>query len=265
MNAQHVLTTVDRQSHDCEVKAAGKRPSSSLRPPLCPGDHLSRAEFERRYCAHPEIKKAELIEGVVYMPSPVRFEQHGRLHSDIITWLGVYRSETSGIQVGDNTTVLLDYENEVQPDACVRLQAEYGGNSYITENDYVAGPPELIVEIAASSAAYDLHTKKQVYARDGVQEYIAVQVYEQRVDWFALREGVYETLTPEEATGTTAAADATRAGCLKSEGFPGLWLCPAALWEGDIARLLACLQEGLASSEHKTFVAQLRARAESNK
>lgn len=264
MNAQQVLT-VDRQALEQEGKADAKRARTSSTPPLRPGDHLSRAEFERRYSAHPEIKTAELIEGVVYMPSPVRFEQHGRLNSDIITWLGTYRSETPGIQGGDNTTVLLDYENEVQPDAFLRLRAEYGGNSYITENDYIAGPPELIVEVAASSAAYDLHTKKQVYARDGVQEYIAVQVYEQRVDWFALREGVYETLTPEEATGTTADADATRAGCLKSEGFPGLWLCPAALWEGDIAGLLACLREGLASPEHEAFVAQLRVKAESGK
>lgn len=257
MNAQQVLT-VDRQALEQEVKTDAKRPPISSRPPLCPGDHLSRAEFERRYSAHPEIKKAELIEGVVYMPSPVRFEQHGLIHFMLITWLGEYWAGTLGIQGGDNTTVLLDYENEVQPDAFLRLRAEFGGNSYHTKNDYVAGPPELIVEVMASSAAYDLHTKKQVYSRDGVQEYIAIQVYEQRVDWFIRQEGVYEALTPEET------ADETEAGRLKSEVFPGLWLCPAALWERDIAGLLACVREGLASSEHETFVAQLRARAEGN-
>ncbi len=264
MNAQQVLT-VDRQALEQESKADAKRALTSSTPPLRPGDHLSKAEFERRYSAHPEIKKAELIEGVVYMPSPVRFEQHGLIHFMLITWLGGYWASTLGIQGGDNTTVLLDYENEVQPDAFLRLRAECGGNSYITENDYIAGPPELIVEVAASSAAYDLHVKKQVYARDGVQEYIAVQVYEQRVDWFVLREldsasgGVYEALTSGEA------ADTTETRRLKSESFPGLWLCPAALWEGDIAGLLACLREGLASPEHEAFVAQLRARVESSK
>jgi Uma2 family endonuclease len=109
------------------------------------------------------------------------------------------------------------------------------------------GPPELVIEIAASSAAYDLHDKRRVYARNGVQEYLAVQMYEQRVDWFVLREGGYETLTPE--------AD----GVLRSQVFPGLWLQPAALWSGDLAAMLAVLQEGLAAPEHTAFLARLQA------
>src|SRR5687767_3807380 len=67
----------------------------SSKPPLNSGDHLSRAEFERRYQAHPEIKKAELIEGVVYLPSPVRHDQHGHPHFNIITWLGLYCASVS--------------------------------------------------------------------------------------------------------------------------------------------------------------------------
>jgi len=228
------------------------RPRERLRsvpspvPPLNPGDRLSRAEFERRYQAHPEIKKAELIEGVVYMPTPVRFEEHGRPHSNIITWLGVYCAATPGTSVGDNATVRLDFENEVQPDALLRLDPEHGGRSRVTEDDYLEGPPELIVEIASSSAAYDLHVKRRVYARSGVQEYLAVQMYEQRVDWFILREGVYETLTPDEN------------GVLRSEVFPGLWLQPEALWSGDLAAMLEVLQQGLASPEHAAFVERLR-------
>lgn len=220
---------------------------SPMPPPLNAGDRLSRAEFERRYQAHPEIKKAELIEGVVYMPTPVRFEKHGRPHSDMITWLGVYRAATPGLLSGDNATVRLDFENEVQPDALLCLEPERGGCSHVTEDDYLEGPPELIVEIAASSAAYDLHVKRRVYARSGVQEYLAVQMYEQRVDWFVLREGVYETLTPDTDD------------VLRSEVFPGLWLQPAALWSGDLAGMLAVLQEGLASPEHAAFLERLQA------
>ena len=134
----------------------------------------------------------------------------------------------------------------MQPDALLRLEPEHGGRSHVTEDDYLEGPAELIVEIAASSAAYDLHVKRRVYASSGVQEYLAVQMYEQRVDWFILREGVYETLTLEED------------GVLRSEVFPGLWLQPAALWTGDLATMLAVLQEGLASSEHAAFLARLR-------
>jgi len=220
-------------------------PSLKL-PPLHAGDRLSRAEFERRYQAHPEIKKAELIEGVVYMPTPVRFEQHGRPHSDVITWLGVYRAATPGVLAGDNVTVRLDLENEVQPDALLRLEPGVGGRSRVTEDDYLEGPPELIVEIATSSAAYDLYDKKRVYARSGVLEYLVVQMYEQRLDWFILREGVYETLKPDDR------------GVLRSETFPGLWLQPSALWSGDLAAMLAVLHEGLASPEHAAFLVSLQ-------
>ncbi len=216
-------------------------------PPLQSGDHLSRAEFEQRYEAHPEIKKAELIEGVVYVATPVRFEQHGRPHSDVITWLGVYRASTPGVLVGDNATLRVDEENEPQPDAMVRLDPSLGGRSRIDEDDYVVGAPELIVEIAASSAAIDLHKKLKLYRRIEVQEYVAVQIYEQQVDWFVLREGTYEQLEPDEA------------GVLHSRVFPGLWLVPAALLSGDLATVLKVVQEGLASAEYAEFVEQLRA------
>ena len=225
-----------------EKKAA--LPTRDALPPLHPGDRLSRAEFERRYLAQPDLKKAELIEGVVYMPSPIRFAQHSRPHSDIITWLGVYRAATPGTLVGDNATVRLDRENEVQPDALLRLDTNLGGRSRITEDDYLEGPPELIVEIAASSAAYDLHDKKRVYARNGVQEYVAVQVYEQQIDWFALHEDVYVNLAADEN------------GLMRSECFPGLWLSAPAFWAGDLAALLHVLQEGVDSPEHAAYVAR---------
>lgn len=224
------------------------QPISLDRPPLNAGDRLSRAEFERRYHEHPEIKKAELVEGIVYMPSPARFAQHSQPHADIVTWLGLYRSATPGVLVGDNATLRLDYENVVQPDVLVRLEPKSGGRSSVTNDDYLAGPPELVVEIAASSVAYDLGVKRRVYARSGVQEYLAAQAYEQRVDWFVLREGVYETLEP--------GLD----GILRSEVFPGLWLPVDALWTGDLAGMLAVLQQGLASTEHAAFVAQLQER-----
>ncbi len=217
-------------------------------PPLESGDRLSRAEFERRYAAHPEIKKAELIEGVVYVASPVRVEQHGEPDGWMITWLGNYSAATSGVRLAVNTTVRLKRGNEAQPDAFLRLEPGKGGRARVSEDDYLEGPPELIVEIAASSASYDLHAKKRMYQRNGVQEYLAVQVYEQRVDWFMLRESVYETLTPDEN------------GVLRSEVFPGLWLQPAALWAGDLAAMLAVLQQGLNSPEHTAFVEQLKAK-----
>ena len=218
---------------------------SSRTPPLNAGDRLSRAEFERRYQAHPEINKAELIEGVVHMPSPVHFALHSQPHGDIVGWLAYYRAATPGVVIGDNATVRLDYENVVQPDALLRLEPALGGRSQVTEDDYLAGPPELVVEIAASSASYDMYDKRRVYARNGVQEYLVAQAYEHRVDWFVLREGVYEALQPDSE------------GILRSEVFPGLWLPADALWAGDLAAMFAVLQQGLASPEHATYVAKL--------
>ncbi|MEQ8957793.1 MAG: Uma2 family endonuclease, partial [Coleofasciculus sp. C2-GNP5-27] len=118
-------------------------------PPLESGDRLTRIEFERRYQQMPENKKAELIEGVVYVASPVRANRHGKPHAQIIGWLLVYESETPGAYLADNTTVRLDADNEPQPDALLRIEPEVGGNSRITEDDYIEGAPELVVEVAA--------------------------------------------------------------------------------------------------------------------
>ena len=223
------------------VKSAKKRKQNSF-PPLNAGDFLSRSEFERRYLAHPEIKKAELIEGVVYTPSPVHYKKHSQPHFYITTFLGVYLAATPGVLGGNNSTVRLDFENEVQPDALLRLETSLGGQSRISRDDYLEGPPELVVEIAASSPAYDLGVKRRVYARSGAQEYLAAQMYEKRLDWFVLREGVYHTLAPDDK------------GVLKSEAFPGLWLNTAAFWAGNLAEILETLQQGLASAAHKAFV-----------
>ncbi|GAB4409953.1 MAG: Uma2 family endonuclease [Anaerolineae bacterium] len=182
------------------------------------------------------------------MSSPIRYEQHANPHFYIIGWLATYLAATPGVRGGDNATVRLDLENEPQPDALLRLEPALGGQSTITEDDYLEGAPELIVEVAASSASYDLYDKRRAYARNGVREYIVAQTYEQRIDWFVLREGVYEMLQPDEQ------------GLLRSEVFPGLWLQPAALWAGDLATMLAVLQEGLASPEHVAFVEQLKAK-----
>jgi Uma2 family endonuclease len=211
--------------------------------PLENGDKLTRKEFERRYHAMPNIKKAELIEGVVYVASPVRAKKHGKPHSQIMTWLGTYEVGTPGIEVLDNTTVQLDADNEPQPDALLRIEA--GGRSRITEDDYVEGAPELIVEIAASSASYDLHEKLKVYRRNQVQEYLVWRVYDGQFDWFKLDEGEYIQL------------EANSDGITYSQVFPGLWLDKEALLAGDLAKVLVVLQQGLVSQDHQDFVKKL--------
>lgn len=219
--------------------------SGSEVPPLEPGDHLTREEFERRYESMPHLKKAELIEGVVYMPSAVRHRHHGRPHLHLGTWIGVYEAATPGVEGGDNCTARLDLENEPQPDLLLLIDPARGGQARISEEGYVEEAPELVAEIASSSASYDLHSKLEVYRRSRVREYIVWRVAEQEVDWFVLRGDDYEPLPPD--------AD----GLHKSAIFPGLWLDTAALIRGDLARVLAVVQQGTATAEHAEFVARL--------
>ena len=214
-------------------------------PPLESGDRLTRYEFERRYEAMPDIKKAELIEGVVYMASAVRFERHGEPHAAIMAWLGAYWIATPGVRLGDNATVRLDEDNEPQPDALLRI--DVGGQSRISDDDYVEGAPELIVEIAASSASYDLHDKLKVYRRNRVQEYLVWRVYNKEFDWFRLNQGEYILVEPNTD------------GVICSEVFPGLWLAVSDLLEGNLAEVMAILQQGLEAGEHQEFVHKLSA------
>lgn len=216
-------------------------------PPLEAGDHLTRDEFERRYDATPGLKKAELIEGIVYMPPPaVRWDHHGGPHADLMGWLGYYRSLTPGVRAGDNTSIRLDMENEPQPDAVLFIEPGRGGGVRLSEG-YVQGAPELVAEVSASTVSIDLNTKFRVYRRNGVREYLVWRVLERAIDWFALRGGQYVRLVGAED------------GTLRSEVFPGLWLAPDAMLDADLAAVLETVQKGAATGEHAEFVARVRA------
>jgi Uma2 family endonuclease len=215
-------------------------------PPLQNGDHLNRIQFERRYQAMSRLKKAELLEGIVYMASPLHCDSHAKPHAIIITWLGNYCAATPGVEFADNATVRLDTENELQPDVLLWLPERLGGRARLSEDDYLEGAPELIVEIAASSASYDLHQKREVYRRHGVQEYVVWQVYERRVDWFVLTDGEY------------VAQSRDAEGFLHSQRFPGLKLDVAALLRRDLATVLNQLHRGVQTPAHQEFVEQLK-------
>ncbi|NJN89052.1 MAG: Uma2 family endonuclease [Leptolyngbyaceae cyanobacterium SL_5_14] len=219
--------------------------SQNQLPPLQSGDRLTRLEFERRYSAMPHLKKAELIEGIVYMSSPLRFEPHAEPHGDLMIWLGNYKVATPGVRMGDNPTVRLDLDNEPQPDALLMIDAARGGRAFIGADGYVEGSPELVAEVAASSAAIDLGDKKRAYRRNGVKEYIVWQVFDQTISWYHLTDEDYSLL------------EANERGVICSLVFPGLWLDVSAMLGGDMPNVLAVLQQGLASEAHQDFVQQL--------
>ena len=214
-----------------------------LIPPLENGDRLTRDEFERRYHAMPHVKKAELIEGVVYMPSPVRANRHGGPHFQLIGWAGMYTTVTPGVFGFDNSTVRLDVHNEPQPDVSLLIDPARGGQARVSADDYLEHAPELVAEVAASSVSIDTNTKAEVYRRTGVREYIIWRVLDEEIDWFVLRDERFVALVPDAE------------GVYRSEVFPGLWLDAAALIRGDRKRLREVLGRGISSPEHAAFVA----------
>ncbi|HBE19295.1 MAG TPA: Uma2 family endonuclease [Cyanobacteria bacterium UBA11149] len=211
--------------------------------PLENGARLTRDEFERRYNTMPKVKKAELIEGIVYITSPLKFGNYTKPHTYIMEWLGIYEAATLGVELSDNVTIRLDGDNELQPEAILRL--EVGGKSSISEDDYVEGAPELIVEIIRRSNGRDWQSKRQVYCRNQVQEYLVWRVDEHQFDWYHLNDGDYVQFQPNSD------------GMISSLVFPGLWLDKFSLLAGDLPRVLAGVRQGLATSEHQIFVQQL--------
>ena len=231
--------------HEISVRPTAEEAGGKKIPLLKHGDLLTRDEFHRRYEATPHLKKIELIKGVVYMGSPVRHTRHSQPHGHMMGWLAVYSAATPGTDFGDNATVRLNDDNEVQPDAFLRLESGLGGHSQISGDDYIEGAPELIIEIAASSTDYDLNIKFEVYQHCDVQEYIVWQTEDGQLDWFRLVEGVYVPLR------------ANAAGVIESRAFPGLRLAVEALLTKDLATVLVELQKGLDTPEHTAFVDRL--------
>ncbi|HVA51523.1 MAG TPA: Uma2 family endonuclease [Pirellulales bacterium] len=214
-------------------------------PPLAAGDHLTRDEFLRRWEAQPEVKRAELIAGRVYMPSPVSGD-HGQMDRWISGWLAVYQAATPGVDGANNATSLM-LEDAPQPDLSLLILPEYGGNSS-RDGLYYQGALEFVAEVSATSASNDLHDKYDLYQSAGVQEYLVILLFEEEIRWHELVDGRYRVFPPD--------AD----GLWRSRVFPGLWLDGKALLAGNLRQVLDRLQDGLRSAEHDRFVADLAAR-----
>ncbi|MDR3636570.1 MAG: Uma2 family endonuclease [Isosphaeraceae bacterium] len=214
-------------------------------PPLVEGDRLDQPEFHRRYDAMPPDTHAELIQGVVFMPSPVGPE-HGRAHVPALVWLSYYAENTPGVETLDNTSTVLGPKSEPQPDAVLRILTEYGGRSQ-TDRRFVRGVPELVMEVSHTTRFADLGPKRDDYERAGVREYVVRALEPDEVLWHVLQDGRLVVVAPD--------AD----GLYRSRAFPGLWLDPVALVSGDTRGLRAAVDRGLATAEHAQFVDRLAA------
>jgi Uma2 family endonuclease len=210
---------------------------------------MDQKTFHALYEKTPEGFKAELIGGTVYVMSSPVSPRHGKAHFRAALWLGYYSDETPGTEGVDNTTAVLGSESEPQPDAALPILPEYGGRATIIEEKYVSGPLDLVLEVAVSSRAIDLGSKKQDYETAGVSEYVVVLAKEQRVLWFCLGESGFVEIRPD-------------GGFLRSRVFPGLWLDPRGLFSPSTKTLTSALRKGLGSPglgspEHAGFVAEL--------
>ena len=213
-------------------------------PALEAGDHLDQKTFHERYEAMPPEFRAELIGGVVVVPSPLK-RPHSLHHVPVILWLGEYSLATPGTELHDGATLILGPDSEPQPDASLIIRPDWGGQTRISEDDCVAGPPELIVEVASSSQAYDMYEKYKEYERAGVSEYLVVLVREHQIRWFFLAHGTYCELSRRGS------------GEYESQVFPGLRLDVEAFLRLETTKVVQTLREGLSSPEHARFVEAL--------
>lgn len=224
---------------------AAVAPVASDAPMLENGARMSRIEFHRLYEQTADDFRAELIGGVVYMPSPLR-RSHGVYHVLMTTLFGVYVAQTPGTEAGDNASLLLGAESEPQPDLYLRIRPEFGGQSATSPDDYVEGAPELLVEIALSSRSPDLHAKRTDYHRNGVLEYLVLVPRQKELVWFDL------------ASDRQISSPTDR--IVRPVQFPGLWLSVDAILDENQQLALDVLHQGLATSEHQQFVQSLAQR-----
>ncbi len=224
------------------------RQTQSQNFPIIPwlenGDRLTREEFHRRYEAMPKNVKAELIKGVVVSSNRVK-SCHAKASAKIIGFLGFYSMKIFGLNLSNHVTWKFDKDNEFQPDCILRIEEDCGGKSWINDDDYLEGSPELTVEVAASTASYDLHDKLEIYEQKSVQEYIVWRVLDKQIDWFSLEKGKYQRLS------------ANNRGIIESKVFIGLRLNVNALLNDDLTQVLQDLQSGITSKSHKEFVKNL--------
>ena len=164
------------------------------------------------------------------MPAALRFRSHGQPHGHLITWLGVYGSVTPGIAMGDAPTVRLDLDNEPQPDIVMMIEEAYGGQAGLSDDDYIEGAPEFVAEIAASSVSIDVGKKLRSYRRNGIQEYLVWQVFDQKLDWFYLDQGQYKSL-PIDSDGIIRVGSFQDCGSLSEIYSPEICVRCCRSWQ----------------------------------
>jgi Uma2 family endonuclease len=215
-------------------------------PPLEPGDQMDFDEFVRRWAAYPNLKRAELLDGEVFMPAAaVTADFHARPHAHLIAWLGTYAGNTPGVDVLTDPTIRLGRRNGPQPDGCLAVLPSHGGRVSTSPDGFYVGAPELVVEISGSTVGRDLTRKLAIYREHEVREYLVYRSYDGELDAFVLKGLDFERRAVDQD------------GIYRSVAFPGAWLNVGSLVAGDLAGILSTTQAGIGSAEHAEFVRKL--------
>jgi len=193
--------------------------------PLENGDHLTASEFLRRLENMPELKKAELIQGIVYMASAVGFTHHAEPDGVIQGWLSFYASKSKDVRHATNSTLRLSPDDVVQPDGLL-VKTD---TVQFDEKGYLSGPVEFVAEIEASSASIVAREKLDTYRRSGVKEYLLWRTRDSVIEWWHLEDDDYLLLEPDQA------------GNIQSREFPGLALNVEPALNLDSAGVLSAL------------------------
>jgi Uma2 family endonuclease len=206
------------------------------------GDVMDQPTFHEIYSHMPENFRAELIDGVVYVASPLK-RPHSRSSFLLISVLGQYEAQTPGVSGEECVTVILSDHAEVQPDILLRIEETFGGESYFTEDEFLTGAPELVIEVSQSSRSIDLNHKRKLYRENGIIEYLVIDLQKDTIRWFDLQLNQELQTEPD--------------GIYRIRTFPGLWIDSSAVFDQNLARLITTLNLGLSSQEHAEFVSRL--------
>ena len=129
------------------------------------------------------------------MASPVG-PRHGKQTFHLSGWLFHYVLATPGVEGLDNPSVALDAGNEVQPDLWLRIESDRGGRSQ-NRGGIITGAPELVVEVADSSRAIDLGSKRLSYEQGHCLEYLVFTLAPLDILWHIRHEGLPTPVRPD--------------------------------------------------------------------
>lgn len=162
-----------------------------------------------------EDQKADLINGVIYMPSPENTDDN-ELFIWLVTLMNLFvRRKKLGQIYGSRVAFRLAEKHGPEPDiAFVRTE-----NMERVTRGGVEGPADLAIEIVSpDSVERDYYLKRELYELYRIPEYWIIDEMDQTVTLLRLKQAKYREVRPQK-------------GEMHSQVLTGFWLRPEWLWQ----------------------------------